>query len=85
MATATVPIEGSADPAVTTTRRRRRRLGLRTRILTGFTVGTLLLSAFVAFATYLLTRNALLTQREDDTVREAGAILDMVLLPQLAT
>jgi two-component system sensor histidine kinase MtrB len=48
-----------------------RRAGLRTRIVTGFAAGALLLSATMAFASYAITRHALLAEREKTAVRAA--------------
>ncbi|MFF5228959.1 hypothetical protein [Dactylosporangium sp. NPDC000521] len=46
-----------------------RRAGLRTRVVGGFAVGALLLSASMAFATYQATRHSLLEGRERASVR----------------
>jgi signal transduction histidine kinase len=46
-----------------------RRAGLRTRVVGGFAVGALLLSASMAFATYQATRRSLLEGRERVSVR----------------
>ena len=49
-----------------------RRAGLRTRVVGGFAVGALLLSASMAFATYQATRRYLLEGRERVAVRAAS-------------
>jgi two-component system, OmpR family, sensor histidine kinase MtrB len=62
-----------------------RRPGLRTRVITGFAAGALLLSATIAVLSYELTRNSLLNERErtatrttyfDATVVHAGLASD---------
>jgi signal transduction histidine kinase len=51
---------------------RGKRAGLRTRVVGGFALGTLVLSASMAFATYEVMRSALLSGRERSTVRAAA-------------
>ena len=51
---------------------RGKRAGLRTRVVGGFALGTLVLSASMAFATYDVMRSALLSGRERSTVRAAA-------------
>jgi two-component system, OmpR family, sensor histidine kinase MtrB len=51
--------------------RRPARLGLRTRVLLMFSLGALLLAAFLAAAAYSFTRSSLLTQRDRTAVAEA--------------
>jgi signal transduction histidine kinase len=46
-----------------------RRPGLRTRVITGFAAGALLLSATIAILSYELTRGSLLTERERTATR----------------
>ena len=50
-----------------------RRFGLRARITTLFVVGALLLSATLAGITYAVTRNELVSQREESALRQAYA------------
>lgn len=52
-------------------RRRPRHMGLRTRILLGFTLGSLALSAFLAGTTYGFTRSNLVSQRDRAAINEA--------------
>ncbi len=47
------------------------RLGLRTRVLLMFSLGSLLLAVFLAAAAYSFTRSSLLTQRDRTAVAEA--------------
>jgi len=51
--------------------RRRRRLGLRTRLTLTYAIAAALLSAFLAFTTFGLTRENLIKQREDTAVSRA--------------
>jgi len=47
------------------------RAGLRTRVVAGFAAGALALSATMAFASYQITRQSLLAERENTAVRAA--------------
>ena len=59
-------------PEVETTRARRRfGVGLRTRILATFGLGSLALSVFLALATYSFTRTNLVDERESSAVNQA--------------
>ncbi len=61
-------------PTTTTSwlgRLRPRQFGLRARILVSFSLGALVLSAFLAGATYVLTRSSLVRQRDRAAVQEA--------------
>jgi len=53
--------------------RRLRPRGLRARIVVGFAVGTLLVSAVLVTTTFVLARNYLLDQRESSITRQAFA------------
>ncbi len=55
----------------TIARRRPRRMGLRTRILLGFTLGSLALSAFLAATTYGFTKSNLVSNRDRAAINEA--------------
>ncbi|MFN8024348.1 MAG: HAMP domain-containing sensor histidine kinase [Acidimicrobiales bacterium] len=55
------------------------RLGLRTRVLLMFSLGSLLLAVFLAAAAYSFTRSSLLTQRDRTAVAEARNHADGVL------
>ncbi|MCX6521835.1 MAG: HAMP domain-containing sensor histidine kinase [Actinobacteria bacterium] len=52
------------------------RLGLRTRVLLMFSLGSLLLAVFLAAAAYSFTRSSLLTQRDRTAVAEVGKHAD---------
>jgi signal transduction histidine kinase len=53
------------------------RLGLRTRVLLMFSLGSLLLAVFLAAAAYSFTRSSLLTQRDRTAVAEVGKHADL--------
>jgi signal transduction histidine kinase len=58
------------------------RLGLRSRVLLMFTLGTLLLAVFLSAAAYSFTRSSLVTQRDADAVADTirrAAIVDLEL------
>ena len=69
---------------MTPTRRRLRARGLRSRIVLGYAVGTLLVSVVLVSVTFLLARNYLLDQRESSLTRQAFADAN-VLDSRLAT
>ena len=53
------------------------RLGLRTRVLLMFSLGSLLLAVFLAAAAYSFTRSSLLTQRDRTAVAEVSKHADL--------
>ena len=53
------------------------RLGLRTRVLLMFSLGSLLLAVFLAAAAYSFTRSSLLTQRDRTAVAEVSKNADL--------
>lgn len=76
----------AVEPAATTTfpRPTKRKWGLRRRILLIFTVGSLMLSLFLAFITYGFTRSSVVSQR-DDAARDAARRNAQVALDALRT